>query len=65
MGGAADEMDDVLELAANAEREVILEARRSGTVSAAVANEVLHDGESRVARAIGRQRESRREAHRY
>jgi monovalent cation/hydrogen antiporter len=51
--GHADQLEEVLELAADAEREVVLEARSTGAVSPAAADEVLHDVETRAAREIG------------
>lgn len=46
----ADELRRTLQFAADVEREVILAARRAGTVSAAAADEVLDDVEARANR---------------
>jgi len=54
IGGAADEnrLADLLREASEAERDVVLDARRRGMVSPAVADEVLEDVESRSVRDV-------------
>ena len=48
--GYADALERVLREASEAERTVVLDARRTGEVSAAVADEVLSDIEARAVR---------------
>ncbi len=52
-GDAAVELDDVLRLATDVERALVLEERRLGRVSAGSADEVLRDIESRTLRDLG------------
>lgn len=52
-GEAAAELDDVLRRATDVERSVVLADRRAGRVSAASADEVLRDIESRTLRDLG------------
>lgn len=49
----SDELDQLLRRASEAEREVVLRARREGAVSPEVADEVLHDVETRALRDLG------------
>ena len=51
-GDDADQLDAVLHLASEAERAVVLEARRNGEVSAEAADEVLADVEARALRDL-------------
>ncbi len=52
-GEAAAELDEVLRRATDVERSVVLADRRAGRVSAASADEVLRDIESRTLRDLG------------
>ena len=49
----SEELDQLLRRASEAEREVVLRARREGAVSPEVADEVLHDVETRALRDLG------------
>ncbi len=50
--GDLEALQSVLQIAADTERDVVLRARGTGEVSAAAADEVLHDVESRAAREM-------------
>ncbi|GAW51505.1 MULTISPECIES: hypothetical protein [unclassified Nocardioides] len=52
-GDPAQELERLLRKASNAERQLVLDERRRGQVSAAAADEVLRDVESRALRDFG------------